>query len=577
MMERAGEFMWSEGSDDRATGSRLVAWDGRLDNGGDLAWRLAKPLSATTCDAALALAAYQRSGIAGLRDIVGDWSAVIHDAPARAVVLASDYAGVRPLYYHARPGKVFWSTRLEALVAATGISALDEGYIGGFLTTGGCANRTPYAGIFSVPAGHAVSVTATEVTVRSFWTPPAGDSIRYHDERRYDEEVRALFRDAVTVRLQTDGPVVAELSGGLDSSSVVCMANHLIRTGAVPAPRLTTVSYVHRESTDVPFMREVETFCGIDGVHLSTHEHPLVSEAHVGTARPEAWVPLHESAAMVARRSGAKVFLTGQSGDLVMGNWFDDSVQVAASLRRGRIGETCAQALAWSKVLRVPMTWILWQAVRTMLGAGGEPRALCAGEGVSSPARAEISIDERFWKRMGRGDAHDAWSRDWMLAPPERRKHFQALARMRDLRTLQLPSALRGLDYTHPFAHRPLVEFLMSMPADVLCRPGQPRRLMRRALGPSWPPKLQARRSKSLFGAPWNEALRPLALRLLNARVLHVVERGWIDRPGLVSRLERLTQGLACNEPQLRQIILLEHWLRCTAREAQPEGVLRTA
>ena len=85
---------------------------------------------------------------------------------------------------------------------------------------------------------------------------------------------------------------------------------------------------------------------------------------------------------------------------------------------------------------------------------------------------------------------------------------------------------------------------------------------MRRALSDLWPPKLQKRRSKGLFDAPWLEALQPLADGLLKARELHVVERGFVDRTSFRSRLERLAAGLDCNEPQLRQIILLELWLR---------------
>ena len=102
----------------------------------------------------------------------------------------------------------------------------------------------------------------------------------------------------------------------------------------------------------------------------------------------------------------------------------------------------------------------------------------------------------------------------------------------------------------------------LSVPPDTLCRPGEPRRLMRRALGDLWPPRLRARRSKSLFAAPWIDALRPLAHGLLGSSQLQVVARGWIDRASLTARLEKLTRGLDCNEPQLRQIILLEYWLR---------------
>jgi hypothetical protein len=65
-----------------------------------------------------------------------------------------------------------------------------------------------------------------------------------------------------------------------------------------------------------------------------------------------------------------------------------------------------------------------------------------------------------------------------------------------------------------------------------------------------------------LFNAPWQEALRPLAHALLQSRQLHSVERGFVDRASVLSRLERLSAGLDCNESQLRNIILLEFWLR---------------
>src|SRR5215467_15178823 len=92
---------------------------------------------------------------------------------------------------------------------------------------------------------------------------PVGDVIRYRNQRRYEEELRALFREAVAVRLQTESPVLAELSGGLDSSSVVSMANHLMRSGEGRATRLSGISYVWPNSLDVPFIREMESFCAI--------------------------------------------------------------------------------------------------------------------------------------------------------------------------------------------------------------------------------------------------------------------------------------------------------------------------
>jgi len=137
---------------------------------------------------------------------------------------------------------------------------------------------------------------------------------------------------------------------------------------------------------------------------------------------------------------------------------------------------------------------------------------------------------------------------------------------MLELRQLQAPEPLQHLDNTHPFMHRPLVEFLMAVPADVLCRPGEPRRLMRSALPDLWPRKLRTRRSKGLFNAPWQEALRPLACTLLQARQLQLVEHGFVDGASVLSRLRQLCAGLDCNQSQLRSIILLELWLRNRAR-----------
>jgi hypothetical protein len=131
-----------------------------------------------------------------------------------------------------------------------------------------------------------------------------------------------------------------------------------------------------------------------------------------------------------------------------------------------------------------------------------------------------------------------------------------------ELRTLQAPEQLQDFDYTHPFSHRPLVEFLMSVPADVLCRPGEPRALMRSAFADLWPLGLRERRSKGSFNAPWQEASRPLARALLKAKKFHSVERGFVDRDSFRTRLERLCLGLDCNESQLRQIIMLELWLQ---------------
>src|SRR5258705_2634536 len=544
MLINTPEQMFKDGRSQRDERTEVLHWDGRLDNREELLLRLRDWLRGETSNAAIARACYERWGTNGLVQLIGDWSLVVRDHANRTTILASDFAGVRPLYYYVRHGQVQWSSRLQSLVEATGISDLDEQYVAAFLTFGGCPNRTPYKGIYSVPPGHAVCVSSEGTTIRRFWEMPTGDVIRYQSERRYEEQLRALFREAVAVRLQTDSPVLAELSGGLDSSSVVCMANNLIRSGVVRAPRLAGVSFVWRNSLDEPFIREVESHCGIEGVHISTHDVPLVAEAQVGNAMPEAFQPVRASVAATANRLGARTILTGQNGDLMMGNWFDDSLQVAASLRRLRVGRACKEALAWSKILRTPIYQILSRAFQAALPAPLSPTSIyAAADGSYVPKNVETSLVPGFSDRTGLSES-SFFSNAWMQAPPERRKYFRALSTMLELRSLQPPRLLQRLDYTKPFAYRRLVEFLMTVPPDILCRPGEPRRLMRSALSDLWPVKLRTRRSKGLFNAPWQEALRPLARVLLKAGQLHLVERGFVDRGSVRSRLERLSKGL---------------------------------
>jgi len=191
--------------------------------------------------------------------------------------------------------------------------------------------------------------------------------------------------------------------------------------------------------------------------------------------------PFRSSVASVAHQLGANIVLTGSNGDLITGNWFDDSLQLAASLRRLRVGLACKEALAWSKLLRLPVYRILWQAVCASLPPALAPADVYAAiDGSYVLKSAETSLLPGLTGRIGVSES-GFFSDDWMQAPPERRKYFRALSMMLEHRELQAPEPLQHLDYTHPFAHRPLVEFLMSVPVDVLCRPGAPRKLMRSA------------------------------------------------------------------------------------------------
>jgi asparagine synthase (glutamine-hydrolysing) len=542
-------------------GSVPVVFDGRLDNREDLLIQFGGVLHGDRSDPALALAAYEKSGGSGFVQLIGDWSLVIWDASRKALVLASDFAGVRPLYYCVERDRAVCATSLRQLVEFVQPDTLDDTYVAGLLALGGCPHRTPYRGVFSVPPGHSVTIAKEGVDTRAFWSLPIGDTIRYRRESDYEEHLRALFRDAVRCRLRTAAPVLAELSGGLDSSSIVCMAKHLRENGELENSRIVTLSYEHPGSRDARFYTAVEKFCGFECIHVPTEAHPFLTESATGIAMPAFWERLHSHNSGNARRFGAHTYMTGQLGDLTMGNWWDDSIQVAGLVRDGRIGPAVKQSLSWSKALRRPIWGILWRAMLSNLPARLTPNTVYGDDASNGPRNREDSLTPAFRKRLSA--MPPLFSPTWMQAAPERRRRLRQLTEVVELRKLQPPEPLQHLAYTSPYTHRPLVSFMLSIPPDVVCRPGQPRRLMRSALQGLWPPPLRRRQSKDSFSGVFLESLRPLAQLLLNRGPrLQLVERGYIDLGSVRKRLDLLAGSLECNEPQLRQIILLELWLQ---------------
>lgn len=541
-----------------------ITFDGRLDNREDLSLLLHDVLGREQCDPALALAAYQRHGNEGLAKLVGDWSLALWDGERQELILASDFAGVRPLYYSVDSTRIAWSTQLKRLLDWVRPSGIDDDYVAAFLKHGGYPGRTPYRNVFTLRPGHCLVVSHNGIQLRRFWELPASSVIRYSCERDYEERLRELFRDAVRCRLRSEVPVLSELSGGLDSSSIVCMARHLIDSGEASVRRVVTLSYEHEGSLDRRFYTAVERACGFESFHLRTDDYRVLTETDTGDGLPNFWDQLHTGVAQVAQGLGVRTLLTGTFGDLIMGNWWNDSSQISGLIRKGAITEALRQSLAWSKALRLPAVEILWNGILSSLPAPMvKARSKLFSDGPQVSDSRNDSLTSSFRARTGFGEGYSAFSQVWMEARPERRKHFRAVSETLELRKLESPEPLVHLNYTHPFAHRPLVDYMLSIPPEIVCQPGEPRRLMRRAFRAFWPPELQKRKSKDSFGGVFLEALRPLIPKLLgNIESLEIVERGYVDPQHLKERLERLAHSLECNTSQLRRLMLLEFWLR---------------
>src|SRR6266850_49501 len=263
---------WREAQPHVMASGSVITWDGRLDNRAELIRNLRDVLTIGSTDVAIVAAAYERWGTDCFAKLIGDWALSIWDTIKRSLILAKDPVGTRHLYYSIDKGQVTWSTILDPLVLFADCSfALNEEYIAGWFSFFPAAHLTPYVGIHSVPPSSSVLIGAGKHTVSKYWDFDPCNTIRYRTDGEYEEHFRAVFGEAVRRRLRSDRPILAELSGGMDSSSIVCMADAIIARGVAETPRLDTISFYNDSEpnwNERPYFTKVEDKRGRPGCHI---------------------------------------------------------------------------------------------------------------------------------------------------------------------------------------------------------------------------------------------------------------------------------------------------------------------
>lgn len=543
----------------------LVSWDGRLDHADELAERLGAP--ARTGAPELAARAFRRWGKAFAGELLGDFALALWDPAGERLLLARDPFALRPLYYTVTGDVLLWASRLDALLLAAPVSReIDDEWIAGYLINRPDPAASPYRAIRAVPPAHAIGVSRGRIEPpRRFWRIDPEREIRFARDEEYEERFRELFVDSVRSRLDAPGTVVCDLSGGLDSSSIACVAHHLVKTESVPARRIVTVSYVYDASPSADerrWIRLVEEWLGEPGVHLADTEHPFL----VRLREPFSEIPvsrlcareLQEGVERTLESHGSRVLLSGFAGDHVVFSQAATPVLLGDLVRRGKLSELPAAFSFWNRALGLPHLDLAWQGViRPFL-----PRSLRLWE-AQAAIRKNAWIDRRFARRTAMGERSLEGTGGYSL--PSGRERYASIE-----------SAIEGSAYTYsrwgrrpfearfPFLDRHLVEFCLACPTDQFLRNGEGRSLHRRALSGLVPPETLARKDKrgnseSMLRAFAREASQLSALFSQDARVF---ERGYADRKELRKILDKARAGLRSDVLVLFNVIALEGWLR---------------
>ena len=299
-------------------GIYLVA-DIRLDEREGLCEQLG--LETNASDVEILAEGYCRFGADVVARLIGAFAFVLWDARSRTLVAARDPLGERPLYYRKHGGRLWLASSVEQLLfVESGLPPIDDEMVFGFL--GGEYARTEstfFRDVRRLSPGHLlVAKLGTEPTLRRYWHPPER-FLPFADENEVHEGFRELLRKAVRARLDSDWPILIQLSGGLDSSSIACLADEAYRHGPESLPPLRLVSGLY-PGLDCDERRYIEKVVekvalpweSFDATHFdfADLENPFLDgpggrSNQAGSARDF----------LIARREGARVLLSGMGGD----------------------------------------------------------------------------------------------------------------------------------------------------------------------------------------------------------------------------------------------------------------------
>jgi len=555
----------------RDSHDNLLVLDGRIDNRWDLRQSL-DIRDPEAPDSAIVLAAFERWGEGCFSRLVGDWAVALWSDSNQRLFLARDHAGTRTLYFSKQKDAILWATHLETFSPYVAYATLDRGYVAGYLGLLPGRNRTPYREIRSVPPAHFLVIQCGEIRVKSHWNWMVPDKLYHKSDADYDDHFLTLFRASVERRTCPGAPILAQLSGGIDSTAIVCMSDHSRQYCETQAGQpLDTVSYYDDTEpgwNERPYFSITESYRGKTGVHIDSSDLSRTLEP----ADPSAGkylLPGADSSTIVGERrfldacGGDKyrVILSGIGGDEVTGGVPTPSPELADLLVSGRLAKFSRRATQWCLATRNCLTALIAETVKFTLELYLKPRidatslppwltpelrSLCVGQ---------VAEDSQLHPlRPG-------------LSPSSICNGLTWWAVLETLPHLSPPALIRR-EYRYPYLDRDLVDFLFRVPPEQLLGPNRRRLMMRRAMKDIVPAEILERKRKAYVSRAPIVLIQRSEKRIqaLFAESL-AAEYGLIDPKPLLSTLSLVARGTDIRWwSALMAAVDIELWLRSNSR-----------
>ncbi len=517
-----------------------------------------------SCDTEMLLHLYEEHGDALLQHLRGMFAFGLYDRARRRLLLARDRLGKKPLFYHDDGRRIVFASELKALLLDPSVPReIDEAALADYLTFQYVPSPgTIWKGVRKLPPAHMLTCDARGPRVARYWSLPVEPDAG-HTPEYYCERLRALLVEAVRVRLMSDVPLGAFLSGGVDSSVVTALMSRVVSEPV----KTFSVGFEEEDFSELAHARRVAE-------HLGTDHHELVVRPRALELLPRlVWqmdepfadasmIPTYYVAEMARRH--VTVALSGDGGDEAFAGY-----------------TTYAWARRYAAMDRIPSPlrrlagWpAFWLPADHSLGRKLHRLSLDAVdrhlEAMSYFPPRELAqvLSPELARRLG---AHDPYAAPRAAYTPARAAvgevagllHLDAVTYMTDdvLVKVDRTSMLESLEVRCPLLDHEVLEFVARIPFEYKLRGDVTKWVLKEVAGDLLPPEILGR-SKQGFGMPlerwFGDDFGRLAREvLLDARVRG---RGWFDPRGL----ERLLAGAGRRgERGARQVwalLCLELW-----------------
>jgi asparagine synthase (glutamine-hydrolysing) len=486
----------------------------------------------TQSDTEVILVGYQEWGEDVLTHLLGMFAFALYDTVTTRLFVGRDRLGIKPLYYVQAPFFAF-ASEIKALMLIPGVpKVVNAEALARFLRfrVHDSDEQTFFGGVQRLLPGHYLLVEDGRITTRRYWqlefNPEFGPS---RSDEDYAEEFGAVFEKVMRRHLIADVPLGFNLSGGLDSSGVVGVGAHLVRSGedTHTEGKLFTFSALFPGETidETRYIHEVERFAGSTPVYsypnpdefwaeimpwVFTQEEPTISSA------PYAYYSVFREAA-----KHVKVSLSGNGGDEILAGYlpyFRTYLQSAMGQRA--YGRALAEGVRGIPVFYKQYLQRIEQLVK--------------GEGMTM--RPFLGPGLQGFKDITFGYSHNLNER---LSQDVTRYSTPNLLRYEDKNSMAF-----SLESRVPFLDSELVEHVFSLPIDQKIKGGWTRYVYRNAMKGKMPELNRLRRSKIGFTNPEAGWMRHNAPRIREVFASPALaEHGLFDQPTLLASYDRWLAG----------------------------------